>query len=95
MTTYNLTFVMTPTVPEEEMPAALENVRRLVTDRGGTIESEEVWGRRRLAYPVRHQREGTYVVSRISLSPEKAHELEASLRLHEQVLRHIVTRAGK
>ena len=92
MARYELTLVLTPTLMEEEVPGALERVRHLISDRGGTLESEDVQGRRRLEYPVRKQRMGTFVLSRLDLPTAAVREIEAGLRLDERVLRHLLIR---
>jgi len=52
------------------------------------------WGRRRLAYPIKSHLEGNYVVSQIKLDPAEVSALENGLKISEDVLRHLVVRAG-
>ena len=90
MARYELALVLDPDLAEEEVPAALERLRHLVTDRGGTVESEEVLGRRRLAYPIRRRRDGTLVLTHLEMAPRTVREVEAGLRVDERVLRHLL-----
>jgi len=53
------------------------------------------WGKRRLAYPIRKQREGYYVVMQVQLPPEAISELERRLELSEEVLRYLLVRTDK
>jgi small subunit ribosomal protein S6 len=87
--------ILNPTIPDEEMPAALERVGTAVTAHGGEAGEPQIeppWGRRRLAYPIGDQREGYYAVSRIKLDPTQMTELDRALKLNNQVLRFLVSR---
>lgn len=92
MAQYELTLVLSSELTDEEVPGAMERFRRLVTERGGTVESEQVQGRRRFTYPIHKQRDGTYVLTRIDLPTQRTHELEAGLRVDERILRHLLIR---
>jgi len=87
---YELVMVISPEIAEEESEAAIDNVSRFVTEKGGTISDIERWGKRRLAYPIRHFVEGSYVLTRFKLKPAFGKELEANLRISEEVLRHLL-----
>jgi len=90
---YELMYLLTPELPEDEMTAATERVSSLITNRGGEITKVDTWGRRRLAYPIRRHSDGYYTVLRFNLEPEQTVELERNLRLTEPVLRHIIVHA--
>jgi small subunit ribosomal protein S6 len=51
------------------------------------------WGKRKLAYPIKTRLEGNYVVTHLRMEPTQTAELEASLRLTEEVLRHLLVKA--
>lgn len=89
---YEMVVILNPDLEEDQLPLALERVNRAIQDRGGSVQNQDVWGRRRLAYPIQRHREGTYVVSRISLEPRRVIEVDATLRVQEQVLRHLLVR---
>ena len=89
---YELMVVMHPDIPEEDVPAAIERVTGAVTSRGGEVQEVNAWGRRRLAYPIRRQVEGNYVVTNIRLDPARCKEVESSLMISEDVLRHLLIR---
>jgi len=76
------------------MPDVIERVGKYVTDRGGEVTKMDTWGRRRLAYPIRKYVEGQYVLSNLRMEPRRAGEVEASLQLSEDVLRHMMVRLG-
>lgn len=89
---YELVVVMTPEIPEEDVPAAIERVTGAVTSRGGEIIETRPWGRRKLAYPIRTKTEGNYLISQIKLDPARAHELESNFAITEEILRHLLVR---
>ena len=87
---YEILFILPPDLEEEEANAATERVRTSVVSRGGEVKSLEPWGRRRLAYPIQRYHEGMYHLGRFSLGPELAIELDRTLKLNEQILRHLI-----
>ena len=89
---YELVLVISPEVAEDEFEAMIDNVSRFITGKGGAISDIERWGKRRLAYPIIHFVEGSYVLARFKLRPAFGKELEASLRISERVLRHLLIR---
>ncbi len=93
MRDYELVMVLSPEIGDEDVPAAIETINGFVADRGGEVAEVNRWGRRKLAYPIKKHTEGNYVVSQLKLDAQMAAELEASLRLSEQVIRHLLVRA--
>lgn len=96
MREYELTVVYDLTVAEAGGPdAAPQRVTQLVEGRGGKVLKVDHWGRRRLAYPIKHTIDADYVVTRVELDPESVNSLEAALRIDERVYRHLVVRADE
>ena len=91
---YELVLVISPEVVEEEFEAAVDKISRFITGNGGTISDIERWGKRRLAYPIRHLVEGSYILARFKLNPKFGKEMEANLRISEEVLRHLLIKVG-
>ena len=89
---YELVLVISPEVAEEEFEATIDNVSRFISGKGGVISDMERWGKRKLAYPIRHFVEGSYVLARFKMKPASGKELEANLRISEEVLRHLLIR---
>jgi small subunit ribosomal protein S6 len=79
-------------VAEDAIDGSVERVSALITARGGQVNETNIWGRRRLAYPINRHLEGTYVQANISLAPTAVSELENALRINEDVIRHMVIR---
>lgn len=89
---YELVVVMDPEIPEEDVPAAIDRVTGAITSRGGEVEDVQPWGRRKLAYSIRRHQEGNYILTNIKLDPARAHELETSFMISEDILRHLLIR---
>jgi small subunit ribosomal protein S6 len=89
---YELAVVISPDITDEEAPDAYERVRQMVTSRGGEVINEDVWGRKKLAYPIGKHLEGNYVFTDIKLPPERVRDLESGLQISEEVLRHMLIR---
>jgi len=87
---YELVLIISPEVVEEKLDATIDNVSQFITEKGGTISDIERWGKRRLAYPIEHFVEGSYVLARFNLKPALGKELEANLKISEEVLRHLL-----
>ena len=95
MRDYELIMVISPEVAEEDLPATIDKVSRWVTEIGGSVTQVDQWGRRKLAYPIKHFAEGNYILTRFQSEPQQAAELEANLRISEEVLRHLLVRVNE
>jgi small subunit ribosomal protein S6 len=89
---YELTFVLTTTIDDEASAATVERVNQLIASGGGSVTEVHAWGRRHLAYPIEHQRDGFYVTTRFSMPTETVNRLSDDMRLNENILRHLVVR---
>jgi small subunit ribosomal protein S6 len=89
---YELVVIISPDVPEEEVPTTIDKLSQFITGRGGEVAEVDHWGRRKLAYPIRQHTEGNYVLTQFKLDPTQVADLEASLELTEEVIRHLVVR---
>ena len=90
---YEIVFILTPEANEGEVEGAIERIRTFVTDRGGSFADHEIWGLRRLAYPIDKFMEGIYVLAHFSLDASDVPELERGLNTSDDVIRHLVTKA--
>jgi small subunit ribosomal protein S6 len=89
---YELGFIISPEVNEEETRSILERLGQIVAQHGGQIVKVNQWGRRRLAYPIQRHRDGYYVFIDMILTPETVSELERTLKVSEIVLRYMLTK---
>ena len=89
---YELVLVFNPQVTEDGVDAAIGKLSQLVTENGGTFSTVEQWGKRKLAYPIKSFMEGSYALTHFKLKPRLTKELEANLRISEEVLRHLLVK---
>jgi small subunit ribosomal protein S6 len=90
---YETLFILHPEIPEAQVRETLDRVRRLIESMEGQVTEIQDWGIRELAYPIRKQPRGTYVLAQYSARPEVVKELERTLKLADEVLRFISVRA--
>lgn len=95
MAKYELVYILRPDLEENNLESAIEKVSRAVTSLGGEVSQVDRWGKRRLAYPLRRFQEGLFMVSQIQLPPGQVPEIDRSLRLGEEFLRHSIIRTDK
>lgn len=91
MRKYELICIFQPDLDETAFKGAVERVQSWITESGGSVDKADVWGRRKLAYPIRKQTEGQYVLMNVTLDPKSTGELERNIRFLEAVLRHMLT----
>ncbi len=89
---YELVLIINPEVSEEEFEATLSSVSQFINGNGGTVSHVEQWGKRKLAYPIEHFMDATYVLTRLEMRPSLSKELEAKLKISEKVIRHLLIR---
>jgi small subunit ribosomal protein S6 len=89
---YEILVIVDPRPTDEDVAALLTQLEEQVKSLGAEITKVENWGKRRLAYDITKQREGTYAIFEVSAEPSTIKEFERQLRLNEQVLRFMSTR---
>lgn len=87
---YELVFIVSPEVEDEALEATVDSVSQYITGKDGVISGVERWGKRKLAYPIRHFLEGSYILTRFKMKPVWSKELESNLQISEEVLRHLL-----
>jgi small subunit ribosomal protein S6 len=92
MRRYELMLVLRPDVADDRTQAVIDRTTRQIVAGAGQIIKVAPWGRRRLAYPIDRYREGSYHIIVFEAAGEAIVELERSLLITEELLRHLVTR---
>ena len=92
MRDYEVLYIVRADLDDDKVQDAVKRVNTLIQRSGGTPERTNLWGKRKLAYEVKHQKEGSYVLQDFQLDPGRVPELEASLKITEEVLRHLIVR---
>lgn len=88
---YETIFVMsTKTLDDAAIEATTEKFKKLITDNGGTIDSVDVWGKRRLAYAINYETEGYYVLINFESESTLPVELDRVYHITDGVLRSII-----
>lgn len=90
MKQYELCYIISDEIPEKETDLINQNVKKSVEDLAGKIVSEEIWGRKKLAYPINGKDYGFYVFCQVEAEPDKILKLESNLRLIKEIIRHLV-----
>ncbi|HEV8682668.1 MAG TPA: 30S ribosomal protein S6 [Actinomycetota bacterium] len=95
MREYELMLIVDPDVDETALTGVVDRVSGIITGRGGEVKNVDRWGRRRLTFEIKRRTEGQYVVMRFQAEPETVEQLERSLHLADEVIRHkVVKRAA-
>jgi small subunit ribosomal protein S6 len=89
---YEILYIVRADLDDDKVQDIIKRVNTLIERAGGSLERTNVWGKRKLAYEVKHQKEGSYVLQDFQIGPDRVPELEAALKITEEVLRHLVVR---
>ncbi len=92
MRAYEVMVILEPSLEERTVEPSLDKYLNVVRKDGGSVESVDVWGRRRLAYEINKQAEGIYAVVQLTAEPATVKELDRQLGLNESILRTKVLR---
>jgi small subunit ribosomal protein S6 len=87
--------VLRPDAPDDQVQAVIDRVTRSIAAAEGQIVKVSPWGRRRLAYAIGQQREGSYFIIQFDAPGSAVLELERFLNITEEVMRHLITRVEK
>lgn len=90
MREYELVFIVHPDLDETAFIEVINRVQKWITEAGGEIVKTDIWGKRRLAYPIRKQSEGQYVLMQVNMLPTFCATLERNLRFLEPIMRFLV-----
>jgi len=93
MRPYEIMIILDPELEEKALPKHLERYLKVITKDGGTVDNQDFWGKRRLAYEILKKSEGYYVVINFTSEPDAAKEMDRLLNLSESVLRTKLLRA--
>ena len=87
MRQYEMMVILDPEVDERTVQPSLDKYLNVVTSDKGTVDNVDIWGRRRLAYPIKKKNDGIYAVINFTSESATAKELERQLGLNETILR--------
>jgi small subunit ribosomal protein S6 len=92
MRNYELIFIIHPDLDETAATETVEKVSGWISESGGSVDKVDLWGKRQLAYPIRKQKDGQYVLIQAQMDPSFGTELERNLRFQEPVMRFLLTK---
>jgi len=88
---YELVCIVHPDLDEAGFSGVIEKVKSWVLESKGSVDKVEIWGRKRLAYPIKKHREGQYVLFNLTLEPASTSIMDQNLRFLEPVIRYMLT----
>ena len=92
MTQYEIILLLDPELADERQNEILTRIRELVEERGGAWQSQDAWGRRKLAYEIEKRSEAFYYLLQFDCDGETLEELTRVLKITDGVLRHMAVR---
>lgn len=91
MNKYEVMFIAKPLEDAEVDPIA-EFVSNLIKKNGGNIEKVDRWGKRHLAYPVKKQADGNYVLINFEADPAVIKEIDRVMKIQDDILKHLIVK---
>lgn len=92
MNEYEILLLLDPDLDGDRQAEIVARARELVESRGGTWDLHDVWGRRKLAYEIRHKGDGSYHLLHFTCDAGTLDEVSRILRIDDGVMRHLATR---
>jgi small subunit ribosomal protein S6 len=90
MRSYEVVLIVHPDLDENALKGVVDRVQSWITDSGGTVDKVDQWGKRRMAYSIRKQREGQYVFIESQFAPSFSADLDRNMRFLEPILRYSI-----
>ncbi len=95
MNHYETVFILTPVLSDEQMKEAVEKFKDVLKENDAKLVNEELWGLRKLAYPIQKKSTGFYVLFEFEAEPTIVKRLETAYRRDERVIRFLTFRLDK
>ena len=92
MPLYESTFIARPDISPQQVDGLAEQFREILTEAGGEVAKTEYWGLRSLAYRIKKNRKGHYVLLNIDASADAVLEMERNMRINEDVIRYLTVK---
>jgi small subunit ribosomal protein S6 len=91
MREYELMFIVHPDLEATAFEEVVDRIKEWITEEGGKVVKEDLWGKRKLAYPIQKKEEGQYVLLDTELPTSAVAVIERNLRFLEPVMRFLIT----
>ena len=91
MRKYEIMYILRADLEEAQRKEVMEKLAKIISDNGGKVEeTSESMGLRELAYPIKEQTKGYYVVLKVSMDNKAINEFNRLVRINPSVLRHLI-----
>ena len=94
MNNYEVMYIVKP-IEEEAFNAVVTKFDELLTSNGATIEKNDKWGKKHLAYPIQDFNDGLYVLTTFQADPKAVKELDRVMKITDEILRHMIIKKGE
>jgi len=94
MRKYEIIFII-KSLEEDATNAVIEKFEKLIAANGGTIDKEDRWGKKRLAYEIKKEAEGFYVIFYVTCEPACVNECDRVMKITEEILKHMIVRSDE
>lgn len=94
MRKYEVVFIIKP-LEEDATNAVIEKFEKLIAANGGKIDKEDRWGKKRLAYEIKKEVEGYYVIFYVSCEPACVDECDRVMKISDEVIKHMIVRSDE
>lgn len=86
---YETLFICPPETPQQTIDAFVEKLKAIITKDNGTFKSVQVWGRRRMTFPIKRHKDGLYIYIDFNGAPSVPAAMNSLFRVNDFVLRHM------
>ena len=93
MDSYEAMYIVKPKLADGDVKKIADRFKAVVEERGGNVSEAGIWEKRKLAYSIRGNKDGIYVLMKFEAKSDVPQELSRLLRIHEDVIRHRIYRA--
>lgn len=94
MRKYEIVFIV-KSLEEDATNSVIEKFAKLIAANGGKIDKEDRWGKKRLAYEIRKEAEGFYVIFYVTCEPACVNECDRVMKITDEILKHMIVRSDE
>jgi len=92
---YEIVYVLRPDLSDEDRTKKVDRIHNLITDNGGQVDKVDDWGKRVLAYEIKHYTDGYYGLSLFQMPPQAVNKVSERLNIDEEILRYQIVATRK
>ena len=89
MTEYEVMFIIATALEDDKKESTIELVKEIISN-SGTVTKTDIWGNRKLAYPINKKNEGYYVVMEFEGTADLPKELDRRMKISDNIIRHLI-----